>query len=122
MQTAFRLDKDANLTLPTRHVFPQGLPDQFSFVCTYRQRRLYKTPWHLIRVLDLEEKPQFLITLNPRRQSIEFSIINYEGRLQTLIFPNVHVSIKFQYIIQNNSCTRLSNFLLSLPAYKKLPS
>lgn len=92
MQTAFRLDKDANLTLPTRNIFPYGLPDQFSFVSTFRQRRISKLPWNIIRMVDLRRQPQFLITLNPRRQSIEFSITNYEGRLQTLIFPRINVS------------------------------
>lgn len=76
-----------------RNIFPQGLPDQFSFICTFRTRRLQKSPWHIVRVTDLESKPQFLITLNPRKQTIEFSIRNYEGRLQTIIFEKASVSM-----------------------------
>lgn len=72
------------------------MPEQFSFICTFRTRKLPKSPWHIIRVTDVETKPQFLITLNPRKQTIEFSLPNYEGRLQTLIFDkaNVHYLIK----------------------------
>lgn len=75
-----------------RDIFPLGLPDQFSFIVTFRTRRLPKTTWHIIRITDLEYRPQFLISLNPINQTIEFSITNYEGELQTLEFDNPQVS------------------------------
>ncbi|KYB27295.1 Collagen alpha-1(IX) chain-like Protein [Tribolium castaneum] len=90
-QTAYRLDKDADLTLPTRDIFPQGLPEQFSFICTFRARRVPKSPWHLIRITDLESRPQFLISLNPRSGTIELSLNNYEGELQTIVFNGTSI-------------------------------
>lgn len=92
LQTAYRLDREADLTLPTRDIFPQGLPDNFSFICTFRTRKLLKSAWHIVRLVDLELKPQFLITINPRKQSIELSLPDYEGKLQTVIFKKAHVS------------------------------
>ncbi|KAJ3648270.1 hypothetical protein Zmor_020084 [Zophobas morio] len=91
LQTAYRLDKDADLTLPTRDIFPQGLPEQFSFISTFRARRVPKTAWHIIRITDLESKPQFIISLNPRNGTIEFSISNYEGELQTIVFNSTNI-------------------------------
>lgn len=74
-----------------REIFPFGLPAQFSFICTFRSRKLAKTPWQIIRVLDLQNKPQFVVTLNPRREAIEFSITDFDGRLQTLVFTKAQV-------------------------------
>ncbi|KAJ3637240.1 hypothetical protein MTP99_000714 [Tenebrio molitor] len=91
MQTAYRLDEDADLTLPTRDIFPQGLPQQFSFICTFRLRRVPKTPWHIIRITDLESNPQLVISLNPNNETVEFSVSNYEGELQTIVFNTTNI-------------------------------
>lgn len=72
-------------------VFPTGLPEQFSFIATFRTRRTPKTIWHLIRVTDTDYRPQFLISLNPQNQTIEFSIVTYEQKLQTVEFDNPQV-------------------------------
>ncbi|KAG8234799.1 hypothetical protein J437_LFUL006632, partial [Ladona fulva] len=91
MQTAYRLERDANLVLPTQDIFPLGLPEQFSFICTFRTRKLPKSPWHIIRISDVRDRAQFLITLNPRKEAIEFSLPAADGRMQTLVFKKAPV-------------------------------
>ncbi|XP_065168716.1 collagen alpha-1(IX) chain-like isoform X2 [Atheta coriaria] len=90
-QTAYRLNANADLTLSTRNVFPQGLPEQFSFICTFRNRRVINSTWHLLRITDVEQRPQFVIAMNADQASIDFVITNYEGRIQTVHFPHANV-------------------------------
>ena len=40
---------------------------------------------------DIQNKPQFVITMNPRKETIEFSILDFLGRPQTLVFYNAPV-------------------------------
>lgn len=40
---------------------------------------------------DVQNRTQFAITLNPRSETVEFSIVDYEGKLQTLGFKNAEV-------------------------------
>lgn len=68
-------------------------------MCSFRARKIPRTTWHILRVTDLEMKPQFQVSLNPRRQTIEFSITNYEGKLQTLEFDQVNVSLKTSFCL-----------------------
>merc|ERR1719300_2092978 len=91
MQTAYRIDSTANLIMPTLRVFNQGLPEQFSFVTTFRNRRPTTNRWQLIRITNTRGQPQFAVALNPGRQTIEFSILNYNGELQTLSWEKPEV-------------------------------
>ena len=84
MQTAYRIDSSADLRMDTLRVFNQGLPEQFSFVTTFRNRRPGQAPWHLIRITNTQGSPQFVVGLNPARETVEFSILNFNGQLQTL--------------------------------------
>lgn len=128
MQTAYRLEKDADVTLPTKYVrftidlfsnkslkiftklavhtfyvslffilfiriiLPNGLPEEFSAVCTFRARKLPKYTWHIIRIVDMENEPQFLIAMNPKTQTLDFSMNNQTRRLQTVSFTADRVS------------------------------
>ncbi|XP_076341071.1 uncharacterized protein LOC143241731 [Tachypleus tridentatus] len=90
MQRAYRLSpKRTNLTLPTRTIFPLGLPGQFSFVATFRKRNLQKRSWNLIRIDDLLGKPQFGITFYPKTNEMDFYFLDFQGRLQTATFTDV---------------------------------
>lgn len=89
MQTAYRLSKKADLTLPTRSIFPLGLPEEFSFLSTFRKRNGRKEPWSLIRINDLLGKHQFEISLNPKKEHVDLSILDLEGKLQTTRFSGV---------------------------------
>ena len=91
LQTAYRIDSTANLIMPTLRVFNQGLPEQFSFVTTFRNRRPTTSRWQLIRITDSQGQPQFAVGLNPARNTIEFSILNYNGDLQTLSWEKEEV-------------------------------
>jgi collagen type IX alpha len=73
-------------------LFPIGLPEEFSFICTYKARRLPNDKWHIIKLTDSQNRPQFLITVDGKNKTLEFSIVNYEGRLQTLRFKSPPVS------------------------------
>merc|ERR1719500_2208542 len=72
MQTAYRIDSTANLVMPTLRVFNQGLPEQFSFVTTFRNRRPTGGRWQLIRITDTAGQPQFAVGLNPDRNASSF--------------------------------------------------
>lgn len=119
MQTAYRLEKEADLKLSTRltflnnnnnnneneilnskfkfyfsrTIFPLGLPNQFSFITTFRTKKLAKSPWNIIRLTDVQNRPQFMVTLNPRRETVEFSMTNYEGLLETVALQKSEVFI-----------------------------
>lgn len=75
-------------------LFPGGLPEEFSFIVTYKARRLPSDKWHIIKLTDSQNRPQFLITVDGKNKTLEFSIVNYEGRLQTLKFKSPPVSRK----------------------------
>lgn len=91
MQTAYRLDKDADLKLPTKTIFPNGVPQEFSLTSTYRMRKLPKNAWKLFQLNDNKNRPQFQVTVNPKRETIEFSITNYENKLETIAFQHPQV-------------------------------
>lgn len=130
MQIAYRLEKDTDITLPTKYastfyplercsilyqlnrtevgwtvsrsffflldldrsILPNGLPDKFSAVCTFRARKLPKYTWHVIRIVDMENEPQFLIALNPKTLTLDISAKDEEGGLQTTSFSADRVS------------------------------
>ncbi|CAG0917883.1 unnamed protein product, partial [Notodromas monacha] len=87
VQSAYRLSKDADLNVPTRDIFPMGLPDQFSFITTFRQRKVSKIPWDIIKIADVQGRTQFAISIAPKDASVQFSIIDIEGNLMTTSFP-----------------------------------
>lgn len=81
-----------------RDIFPDGLPEEFSFVSTFRMLgRTNKTLWNLFQIKDINGEPQFGIRLNGRQKAVEFYYINYLGRRETVTFPNVsQVSLSLQ--------------------------
>lgn len=72
IQTAYRLSRRAELTSNTSSIFTTGLPDQFSFVCSFRKRPSSQDTWTLIDVQDDTGTSQFTISLNPKSQSVTF--------------------------------------------------
>ena len=48
--------------------------------------------WQLIRITNTRGQPQFAVGLNPGRNTIEFSILNYNGELQTLSWEKKEVA------------------------------
>ncbi|GFX47315.1 collagen alpha-1(IX) chain [Trichonephila clavipes] len=89
MQTAYRLSKRSNLTLPTRAIFPLGTPEEFSFVSTFRKRNNRKDRWSLIRINDLSGQTQFAVIIDPRKQEVEMFTLDLSGRVQAARFPDL---------------------------------
>ena len=58
---------------------------------TFRNRRPTQNRWQLIRITNTRGQPQFAVGLNPGRNTIEFSILNYNGELQTLSWEKAEV-------------------------------
>lgn len=75
-----------------RDVFPLGVPQQFSFIATFCSKIITRTLWHLVRITDYQNNTNLQITLNQAEGTIEFSIVNYDGYLQTITFEVSNVS------------------------------
>lgn len=97
-----------------RNIFPQGLPQQFSFICTFRTRKPPKTAWNIIRISDIRSRPQFQVTLNPRKNAIEFGITDFSGKLQTLVFRKAQVSYHILLIRNDQFGTNMFTSLLGV--------
>lgn len=80
-----------------RAIFPLGIPEEFSFVSTFRKRNGRKDPWSLIRITDLSRRTQFAVIINPRKKELEMSTLNLEGRVQVARFGDVHVRKDFNF-------------------------
>uniref|UniRef100_A0A182SGK7 LAM_G_DOMAIN domain-containing protein n=1 Tax=Anopheles maculatus TaxID=74869 RepID=A0A182SGK7_9DIPT len=81
-QTAYRFEKEANLTMRSGDAFPLGLPHQFSFECTYRIEDEGESSWHLFEVTNEVQESQLAITLNPGRQILQIGLPATEGEQQ----------------------------------------
>lgn len=86
IQTAYRLSRRADLTAPTANILPNGLPDQFSFACSFRKRPSQEDSWTLIDVQDENGQSQFSLSFHPKKQTLEFLP---DSRGQVLVFSNV---------------------------------
>ncbi|KAI1295464.1 Collagen alpha-1(XXI) chain [Halotydeus destructor] len=89
IQTAYRLSRRTDLTAPTRTIFPRGLANQFSFVCSFRKRPSKDEPWSLINISDLRGRSQFGVTFVPKKQRLELSTLGYDSRPRTVHFSSV---------------------------------
>lgn len=70
-----------------------GIPQQFSFIATYCSKLFTKTHWHVLRITDYQNNTNLQITLNQVEGTVEFSIVNYDGYLQTVSFEARNVSL-----------------------------
>lgn len=90
----------------SRNIISSGLPEEFSLVYTLRARKSPKYPWHVIKIADAKGDAQFLITMNSRKHTLDFSSIDREGELQTVSFVNDRVSV----IGHVHHCSRIARF------------
>ncbi|XP_011315545.1 collagen alpha-1(IX) chain [Fopius arisanus] len=88
MQTAYRIDRDANLTLSTRQVFPIGLPEEFSFTTIFRTWRTPRVAWRIFQISNSQGIPEFSIELNPNGRTLDLTIGNHDKYPQTFQFDN----------------------------------
>lgn len=91
IQTAYRLERESNLTLRAIDAFPRGFPHQFSFECTFRAREELVLPWYLFHVTDSFEQSQLSVTLDPRRELLHLELPDVDGNLQMVTFRHHEV-------------------------------
>jgi len=101
LQTAYRLEHEANLTMLAHEAFPRGTPFQFSLECTYRERQRQDDAWHLFHLTNSHEESQLSVTLNPSRKTLELSLPAASGDLQTVEFQHSAVSLDFHFVKQH---------------------
>lgn len=91
-QTAYRLERESNLTMRAEEAFPKGTPFQFSFECTYRQRQKQQDSWHLFHLTNSHDESQLSVTLNPVKETLQVSLPDARGDLQSVEFRHSGVS------------------------------
>lgn len=123
-QTAYRFERESNLTMRAQEAFPRGTPFQFSFECTYRSRQPQSDPWHIFHLTNQYQESQLSVTLNPVTQTLAVSLPDSEGDLQTVEFRHSNVSnLSFPSLMHLNErqcdCEEGKLKLFSLPMAKK---
>lgn len=91
-QTAYRFERESNLTMRAHDAFPRGTPFQFSFECTYRNRQPQLNPWHIFHLTNSHHESQLSVTMNPLRKTLALSLPDSQGELQTVEFRHSSVS------------------------------
>ena len=73
--------------LSFRNMFPLGLPNEFSFVSTFRMSsRTRRESWDLLRIEDSFGNPQFGIRVNGRRKELEVYTPDVTNTIQSIPF------------------------------------
>uniref|UniRef100_A0A336MTY9 CSON001286 protein n=1 Tax=Culicoides sonorensis TaxID=179676 RepID=A0A336MTY9_CULSO len=88
LQTAYSLRRESNLTIHSYEAFPQGIPHQFSFECTYRSHEETNAPWYLFHLSNSYEESQMYVKLNPTHSTLEVSLPQIDGHLQVVEFEH----------------------------------
>ena len=96
-QTAYRFERESNLTMRAADAFPRGTPFQFSLECTYRNRQSQSNPWHIFHLTNSHFESQLSVTMNPLRKTLALSLPDSQGALQTVEFRHNNVSANFPY-------------------------
>lgn len=91
-QTAYRVERESNLTMRAQEAFPDGTPFQFSLECTYRQRQSQADAWHIFHLTNQYQESQLTVTMDPDRETLAMSLLDAEGDLQTVEFRHSSVS------------------------------
>ncbi|MGH0155718.1 UNVERIFIED_CONTAM: hypothetical protein FKN15_054029 [Acipenser sinensis] len=90
LQVAYRLDKDAGFQIPTRIIYPRGLPEEYSFVTTFRMmKNTINKVWNVWQLVDQDGYKQVGLRLNGDQQGVEFFLVGMDGNLQVVTFPGV---------------------------------
>ena len=88
-QIAYRLSRRSDLILPTRKIFPFGIPNEFSFVCSFRQRPSKTEAWELIKISDGSGLPQLAVKFVPIHRKLELSLASFNQSIEKISFTNV---------------------------------
>lgn len=74
--------------MSAHEVFPQGVPHQFSFECTYRNRETSLNPWYMFYLSNSFEESQMYVKMNPSANTLEISLPQVNGDLQIIEFEH----------------------------------
>ncbi|XP_067612943.1 collagen alpha-1(IX) chain-like [Eurosta solidaginis] len=91
-QTAYHFEEYSNMTIASAQAFPKGVPDAFSFECTFRVPE-FDPPneWYLFELSDYQYESQMSVIMNPIYNAIEFSVPKYDGSMQTVTFEELEI-------------------------------
>lgn len=85
-QRAYRLESKSNLSINTFEAFPRGIPQHFSFECTFRTREQPPTPWYLFHVTNRYEDSQLSVIMDPLQQLVGIGLPDVNGNVQRVYF------------------------------------
>uniref|UniRef100_A0A3B3RAA6 Thrombospondin-like N-terminal domain-containing protein n=1 Tax=Paramormyrops kingsleyae TaxID=1676925 RepID=A0A3B3RAA6_9TELE len=72
--------------------FPNGFPEEYSFMATFRMvKNTVNKVWNIWQVVDEDGRKQAGLRLNGDEQSLEFFLMGMDGQLQTVTFPGLSV-------------------------------
>ncbi|XP_013907883.1 PREDICTED: collagen alpha-1(IX) chain-like [Thamnophis sirtalis] len=87
LQVAYKLGTKADFRIPTRSLYPRGLPDLYSILTTFRMTgATVRKSWSLWQVFDSSGKEQVGLKLNGQAKCLDFSYKAIDGSLQTASF------------------------------------
>uniref|UniRef100_A0A8D0HIG9 Collagen alpha-1(IX) chain n=1 Tax=Sphenodon punctatus TaxID=8508 RepID=A0A8D0HIG9_SPHPU len=87
LQVAYKIGANVDFRIPTRFLYPNGLPDEYSFLTTFRMTgSTLQKHWSIWQVLDSSGKEQVGVKLNGQTKSLEYSYKGTDGSLQTATF------------------------------------
>nr|XP_014091841.1 collagen alpha-1(IX) chain isoform X2 [Bactrocera oleae] len=91
-QTAYHFEEYSNMTIESSQAFPKGVPDAFSFECTFRVPE-FDPPneWFLFEISNYRYESQMSIIMNPLYNALEFSLPKYDGTLQTVTYEELEI-------------------------------
>ncbi|KAH1177542.1 hypothetical protein KIL84_011244, partial [Mauremys mutica] len=80
----------------TEGVFPQGLPDEYAFVATFKFRKASRREdWYIWQIIDKYGIPQVSIRLDGENKAVEYSSIGLTKDAVRVVFRNARVSDLF---------------------------
>lgn len=76
--------------LAYRHIYGSGLPEEYSFMFTFRMKDSTKSKyWSIWQIVDSEGKQQASINFNGPKKALEFSYKGVDGKLNTITFAHL---------------------------------
>ncbi|KAK4827216.1 hypothetical protein QYF61_015244 [Mycteria americana] len=79
-----------------RDVFPQGLPDEYAFVTTFKFRKASrKEDWYIWQIIDKYGIPQVSIRLDGENKAVEYNAIGLTKDAVRVVFRDARVSDLF---------------------------
>ncbi|XP_073192467.1 collagen alpha-1(IX) chain isoform X3 [Lepidochelys kempii] len=90
LQVAYKIGTNVDFRIPTRFLYPNGLPDEYSFLTTFRMTRsTLQKSWSIWQVQDSSGKEQVGVKLNSQTKALEFSYKGLDGSVQTATFSHL---------------------------------